>query len=124
MGGIRHAAQSRAAQHGLVRRGVRHAQESVRPGGAKRVLGRRVQGLYDPVGIFHARGARRGGAGPAGRREEDRRARRQRLPVCGHEGGVRAGKGRAPPRQGGRHVRRKVTRPWAPISLASDAARL
>jgi len=88
LGGIRHPPQSRAAQHGRVRIGVRYAEERLRPGGAQRLFGSRVQRLHNPVGIFYARGARRRGVGPDGRGEEDRRPRRQRLPVRGHEGSI------------------------------------
>jgi len=54
MGEICHPPQPRVAQYGRVRNGVRHAKERIRPGGAKRLFGCRVQRLHDPLGFFHA----------------------------------------------------------------------
>jgi len=55
MGKIHHPPQSCVAQYWLVRNGFRHAEEHVRPDGSKRLFGRRVQRIHDPLGFFHAR---------------------------------------------------------------------
>jgi len=108
MGKIYHPPQSCVAQYWLVRNGVRHAEERVRPDGSERLFGRRVQRIHDPLGFFHARWTWSWGASPAGDGKKDHRSCRQRLRVRGHEGSVRQGKGRTSPRQSGCHVWRKV----------------
>lgn len=101
---VHHTSQPYFEQHGLIRDGVRHAEERVRPGRAKRHVRRGVQRLVDPVGLFHAVRGRRRGTGPVGRREKNPRSPRRRLRVRQHQGRVQESEGRTPQGKGRRDL--------------------